>query len=92
MLIQTEAIVENTVEVNVLKDLPKIEEIKQEDNLANNQVTVTFTLVDPDNSFITGKVQLVKPAVDGNPEQVIQEPTIERDGEHGKVVFRKCRN
>ena len=84
---QTEAIVENTVEVTVLKDLPKIEEIKQEDNLANNQVTVTFTLVDPDNSFITGKVQLVKPAVDGNPEQVIQEPTIERDGEHGRVLF-----
>ncbi len=84
---QTEAIVDNTVEVNVLKDIPKIEEIKQEDNLAKNQVTVTFTLVDPDSSFITGKVQLVKPAVDGSQEQIVQEPTIERDGEHGKVLF-----
>ncbi len=84
---ETEANVENTVEVTVLKDMPKIEEIKQEDNLAENKVTVTFTLVDPDNSYITGKVQLVKPATDGIPEQVVQEPTIEKDGEHGKVIF-----
>ncbi len=84
---QAEATIDNTVEVNVLRDIPKIEEIKQEDNLESNQVTVTFTLVDPDSSFITGKVQLVKPAVDGEPEQVIQEPIIQREGEHGKVVF-----
>ena len=30
---------------------------------------------------------MVKPAVDGEPEQVIQEPIIQREGEHGKVVF-----
>ncbi len=84
---QAEATIDNTVEVNVLRDIPKVEEIKQEDNLESNQVTVTFTLVDPDSSFITGKVQLVKPAVDGEPEQVIQEPIIQREGEHGKVVF-----
>ena len=64
-----------------------MKKLKQEDNLAKNQVTVTFTLVDPDSSFITGKVQLLKPAVDGNPEQLIQEPTIERDGAHGRVLF-----
>ncbi len=85
---EAQANVENTILVNVLKDIPKIEEIKQEDNLAQNEVTVTFTIVDPDNSFITGKVQLVKPAGEGTQEQIMQEQTIQRDGEHGKVIFQ----
>ena len=84
---EKEATVDNTISVTVLKDIPSTGEIKQEDNLSENKVTITFSLIDNDKSFISGKVKLIVPGSNGTPDQVIQEPTIQMEGNRGKVVF-----
>ena len=44
-------------------------------------------MIDNDKSFISGKVKLIVPGSNGTPDQVIQEPTIQMEGNRGKVVF-----
>ena len=64
---KTEIDVTNTLQVNVLKDIPTISDIKQEDTVGEHEVTISFTVNDIDNSYINGKVQLV----DG--DQIVEE-------------------
>lgn len=59
----TTATFDNTINVEVLKDIPVIENFKQTDNLENNEVTINFDIKDEDNSFINGKAIL---HLDGN--------------------------
>lgn len=74
---KVEANVTNTLQVNVLKDIPTISEIKQEDSVGNHEVTLSFDVNDIDDSYINGKVQLV------NKDQIFEEKEIVID-EHGK--------
>lgn len=52
--------VNNTVKIEVLKEIPIIGEIKQQDNINNGKVTLNFELTDSDFAFISGKAILVK--------------------------------
>jgi len=82
---ETEIPVQNQLEVTILKDVPQVLEIKQEDNIVDNQVTVSYRLVNTDSSYISGKVQLVRAdAKEGQPED--QELTVDETG-HGRVTF-----
>ena len=79
---ETEVDVTNTLQVNVLKDIPTISDIKQEDSVGNHEVTISFTVNDVDNSYISGKVQLV------NKDQVVEEKEIVKDENGiGTVTF-----
>ncbi len=72
-----ETSVTNTLQVNVLKDIPTISDVSQEDSLGKHEVTLNFTINDADNSYISGKVQLL------NKEQIVEEKEIIKD-ENGK--------
>ena len=74
-----EASVTNTLQVNVLKDIPTISDVSQEDSLGKHEVTLNFTINDADNSYISGKVQLL------NKEQIVEEKEIIKD-ENGKGI------
>lgn len=79
---KTEIDVTNTLQVNVLKDIPTISDIKQEDTVGEHEVTISFTVNDIDNSYINGKVQLV----DG--DQIVEEKEIViSENKKGKVTF-----
>lgn len=55
-----QAKVSNTLKVDVLKDKPTIENYEMEDIISNSKVKIDFDLIDSDNSFITGKIELTK--------------------------------
>ena len=74
---KTEVDVINTLQVNILKDIPSISDVKQEDSIGSHEVTISFTINDADNSYVSGKVQLT------NNDNVIEEKEIVRD-ENGK--------
>lgn len=73
----TESDVANVLQVNVLKDVPTISEIEQEDSVGENRVTLNFIVKDIDKSYINGKIQLV------NKDNIIEEKEIAID-ETGK--------
>lgn len=52
--------VNNTVQVDVLKDKPTSEAFLQVDDTDNRTVTLTANIVDPDGAFISGKADLVR--------------------------------
>lgn len=52
--------VNNTIKIDVLKDKPEIEEIEQQDDINNSQVTLNFNIKDTDSSFIEGTAILTK--------------------------------
>ena len=52
---EIEVDVTNKLQVNVLKDVPTINDIKQEDSVGNHEVTLSFTINDTDKSYISGK-------------------------------------
>ncbi len=54
----TIASVDNTINVDILKDKPTIENFIQEDNIQQNEVLLKFDVLDVDNSFISGKAIL----------------------------------
>ncbi|MCI8273738.1 MAG: hypothetical protein HFJ55_06635 [Clostridia bacterium] len=83
---ETEIEIEDNLEVTILKDIPQVLEIKQEDNIVDNQVTVTYRLMNTDNNYINGKVQLVKAedSTDENAEE--QELNVDETG-HGRITF-----
>lgn len=55
----TEIDSKNTLQVNILKDIPTISDVIQEDSVGNHEVKLHFTINDIDNSYVSGKVQLV---------------------------------
>lgn len=55
----TEIDSKNTLQVNILKDIPTISDVIQEDSVGNHEVKLHFTINDTDNSYVSGKVQLV---------------------------------
>lgn len=55
----TETDSKNTLQVNILKDIPTISDVIQEDSVGNHEVKLHFTINDIDNSYVSGKVQLV---------------------------------
>ena len=55
----TETDSKNTLQVNILKDIPTISDVIQEDSVGNHEVKLHFTINDTDNSYVSGKVQLV---------------------------------
>lgn len=61
------------VKVDVLKDLPTIENYHIEDVISDSKVRITFDLLDPENSFTSGKVELVKREDNSKIEQTIQQ-------------------
>lgn len=78
----TEADVTNTLQVNILKDIPTISDRRQEDSVGNHEVKLHFTINDIDNSYINGKVQLIN---NGN---IVEEKEILKDGNgKGTVTF-----
>lgn len=66
----TEIDSENTLQVNILKDKPTISEIRQENSVGNHEIALHFKINDVDNSYISGKVQLV------NSEDIVEEKEI----------------
>lgn len=78
----TEIDSKNTLQVNVLKDIPTISDVKQEDSLGRKEVTLSFSINDIDNSYISGKVQLL------NKDQIVEEKEIIKDENgKGRVTF-----
>lgn len=75
----TEIDSENTLQVNILKDKPTISEIRQENSVGNHEIALHFKINDVDNSYISGKVQLV------NSEGIVEEKEIVK-GENGEVT------
>lgn len=78
----TETEVTNTLKVNVLKDVPTISDIRQEDSVGKHEVTLHFTINDADKSYISGKVQLVKGG-----SVVEEKDIIKEEKEIGTVTF-----
>ncbi len=74
---ETEVNVKNTLQVNILKDVPTISEVIQEDSVGNHEVTLHFTINDSDKSYISGKAILLN---NGN---IVEEKEIIRE-ENGK--------
>lgn len=68
----TESKVDNNQKVDVLKDLPFVENYHIEDNLTDSKVIITFDLLDTDKSFETGKAELVKQTDNTKQEKTIQ--------------------
>ena len=54
----TIATLDNTVNVEILKDKPVIENFKQLDDVENSEVIISFDLIDKENAFMTGKAVL----------------------------------
>jgi len=52
------ASLEHTVKVDVLKNRPSIKNFKQEDNLADNKVILSFDVEDAENAFVEGQAIL----------------------------------
>lgn len=55
----TTATIDNTINVDILKDKPEITNFTQSDNLLTREVTLSFDLEDSENSFISGKALLI---------------------------------
>ena len=54
------ATINNTVKVEVLKDILTVTNYKQIDDVKNSKVTLKFDVIDNDNSFISGKAMFTK--------------------------------
>ena len=65
--------VDNTLKIDVLKEIPTIENYKVEENLGESKLKVSFNIVDTENSFTTGKVEIINDA-----NEVIKEDTLTR--------------
>lgn len=52
------ATIDNTINVDILKDKPSIENFTQTDNVDENKVILNFDVKDDENSFINGKAVL----------------------------------
>ena len=78
----TEADSTNTLQVNILKDIPTIGEIKQEDSVGNHEVTLHFAINDVDSSYISGKVQLIN-----NGNVVEEKEIVKEENGNGTVTF-----
>lgn len=78
----TEIDSKNTLQVNILKDIPTISDVKQENSLGKQELTLSFSINDIDNSYINGKVQLV------NKDQIVEEKEIiKNENGEGRVTF-----
>jgi len=87
----TEIIVDHEQSVEVLKDIPRIENIRQEDAASSHSVTVTFQVIDPDGALVKAEgteavsVQIAKSA-DESAVIYPKEITIDESG-NGKIVL-----
>ena len=86
---KTESSVKNTLNINVLKEIPTIQEIIEEDNVEKKEIAITFKLNDIDNSYISGKIQLSKIVNEANnEEQIVEQAEMTIDeNKNGKVIF-----
>ncbi len=56
---ETIATIDETINIEILKNKPTIENFKQIDHSENNEVVLSFDLKDEENSFISGKTILI---------------------------------
>lgn len=77
----TETDSKNTLQVNILKDIPTISDVIQEDSVGSHEVKLHFTINDIDNSYVSGKVQLV------NNSKTLEKDIVKDENGKGTVTF-----
>lgn len=69
----SECKIESTLQIDILKDLPFIENFSLEENLEENKITVSFDLFDLDSAFTGGTISIAEKS---NPENVLSKEII----------------